>query len=158
MPASSTKDDTFPSPHVHGRLDSMTDELMAANSTSRGFGLQPSDAYCLFGTVHVKTATAILTIIYLIEICFWDYSWNHLEMSPTSFIIGFVICLLALASTLCAQCGLSMNLALYLLPFRILQFGILFVIVGVYEQFVMEAYLRHGFLDYGNTFSYTRTL
>uniref|UniRef100_A0A914ZTM3 Chitin synthase export chaperone n=1 Tax=Parascaris univalens TaxID=6257 RepID=A0A914ZTM3_PARUN len=105
----------------------------------RTFGLNYTDVYCLFGTVHVKTASAILTVMYMaLVVAFLQYEVLHTNAA----IFYYVLCAATLVSTLLAQYGLYKDGASLLMPLMILQSVVIVVLVayfvfGVVMLFVM---------------------
>uniref|UniRef100_A0A9J2P5Y8 Uncharacterized protein n=1 Tax=Ascaris lumbricoides TaxID=6252 RepID=A0A9J2P5Y8_ASCLU len=105
----------------------------------RTFGLNYTDVYCLFGTVHVKTASAFLTMMYMaLVVAFLQYE----VLYANATVFYYVLCAATLVSTLLAQYGLYKNVASLLMPLMILQSVVIIVLVvyflfGVVMLFVM---------------------
>ncbi|KHN87545.1 hypothetical protein Tcan_03205 [Toxocara canis] len=131
-----------PEPNKPSLLDFEARLWCDSSLTQRLFGLCSEHIYCLFGTIHVKTATAFLTVLYLVLIaivlrCEW-------ALLSHSYGVYYVICGATLVSTLLAQYGLHKNSAAFLMPLMIVQ-AIVGMMLIVY--FIFGAIMLFLFFD-----------
>lgn len=98
-----------------------------------GCGLDDSDIYCLFGTVHIKAACALLTIIYLVLLLLLDI-WFVTNLQPSdSYYFACSLCGASLAVIFLTQYGIMKENPLFCVPLVLVQiiFGLIAIAFGV---------------------------
>ncbi|KAI1717753.1 hypothetical protein Ddc_09603 [Ditylenchus destructor] len=94
---------------------------------------------CLFNTMHVKTALALLSVFYLLGLALLDnYAYNQSQLSNTEYVVFGVTSVAATISVLLAQYALAYEDHWKLVPFLVTQVAFTTLLGMAYGQQIAQ--------------------